>query len=141
MVSKRRCATKLTDTMEGNSCSLYQGGDKPLERSAWGMQSGGEIAAPKRYRCGRGKLPRCRAWLRDGMATQKEADFNLRENSPLARNILPHPEMSTGVYGPANEPKGYRGWVHFVTSPKDDMGYLIYPISVRDTVKNGIGCV
>jgi hypothetical protein len=104
MVSKRRCATKHTDTMEGNSRRLYQGGCEPLGRSCWWMQAGGETAALKRYRCGRGKLPRCRAWLRDGMATQKEAGFDLRENSPLARNILPHPEMSTGVYGPANEP-------------------------------------
>jgi len=72
---------------------------------------------------------------------QKEADFNLRENSPLARHILLHPEMSTGVHGPVNEPKGYRGWVHFVTSPKDDMGYLIYPMSVQDTAKSGTGCV
>jgi hypothetical protein len=140
-VSQRRCATKLTDTMEGNSRRLYQGGYEPLRCSGWWMQASREIATSKRYRCGGGKLPRCRAWLRDGMATQKEADFNLRENSPLARNILPYPEMSTGVYGPVNEPKGYRGWLHFVTSPKDDMGYLIYPISVQDTAKSGTGCV
>jgi hypothetical protein len=127
MVSQRRCATKRTDTMEGNSRRLYQGGYEPLGRSGWPMQTNRERAALKRYRCGRGKLPRGRAWLRDGMATEKEAGFNLRENSPLARNILPHPEMSTGVYGPANEPQGYRGWLHFVTSPKDDMGYLRLP--------------
>jgi hypothetical protein len=86
-VSKRRCATKRIDTMEGNSRRLYQGGCEPLGRSGSWMQAGREIAALKRYRCGRGKLPRCRAWLRDGMATQKEGDFNLRENSPLAQYL------------------------------------------------------
>jgi hypothetical protein len=33
MVSQRRCATKRTDTMEGNSRRLYQGGCEPLGRS------------------------------------------------------------------------------------------------------------
>jgi hypothetical protein len=28
----------------------------------------------------------------------------------------------------------------YLISPKDDLGYLIYPISVRDTAKSGMGC-
>jgi hypothetical protein len=83
----RGCATKRTDTMEGNSRRLYQGGCEPLGRRGWRMQTSGERAALKRYWCGRGKLPRCQAWLREGMATQKEAGFNLRENSPLAQHL------------------------------------------------------
>lgn len=44
------------------------------------------------------------------------------------------------VYGPANDPKGYRGWLLRFASPKDDMGNLIYPISVRDSAESGLGC-
>lgn len=35
---------------------------------------------------------------------------------------------------------GYRGWLSYFTSPKDDAGYLIYPTSGRDTAKSGTGC-
>jgi hypothetical protein len=49
---KGTCATKLTDTMEGNSRRLYQGGYEPLRCSGWWMQASGEIATSKRYRCG-----------------------------------------------------------------------------------------
>ena len=31
------------------------------------------------------------------------------------------------VYGPANDPIGYRGWLLRFASPKDDMGYLRLP--------------
>jgi hypothetical protein len=41
--------------------------------------------------------------------------------------------------GPVNEPKGYRDWREGESSPKDDMGHLIYPISVQDTARSGIG--
>jgi hypothetical protein len=44
------------------------------------------------------------------------------------------------VYGPANDPIGYRGWLLRFASPKDDMGNLIYLISVRDSAKSGLGC-
>ena len=43
------------------------------------------------------------------------------------------------VYGPANDPKGYRGWLLRFASPKDDMGHLMYPISVRDSAESGLG--
>ena len=49
------------------------------------------------------------------------------------------PWLNTLPDGPVNEPKGYRGWLYFVTSPKDDMGYLIKPMSVQGTTKSGIG--
>jgi hypothetical protein len=42
--------------------------------------------------------------------------------------------------GAANDPEGYRGWLLTVTSPKDEAGDLVYPASVRDTTKSGIGC-
>jgi hypothetical protein len=73
--------------MEGNSYSLYQGGGKPLGRSGWWMHASGERAAPKRSGETRGKPSRCWAWLRDGMATPKEAGFDLREISPLAQDL------------------------------------------------------
>jgi hypothetical protein len=44
------------------------------------------------------------------------------------------------VYGPANDPRGYRGWLRRFASPKDDMGHLVYPISVRDSAQSGLGC-
>jgi hypothetical protein len=33
-----------------------------------------------------------------------------------------------------------RGWSRLTTSPKDETGDLIYPVSGRDTAKSGIGC-
>jgi hypothetical protein len=49
MVSANECATKRNDEMEGNSHSLYQGGDELLGRSTQRKHSGGEIAALERY--------------------------------------------------------------------------------------------
>ena len=49
MVSAHECATKRNDEMEGNSHSLYQGGDELLGRSTQRKHSGGEIAALERY--------------------------------------------------------------------------------------------
>ena len=44
------------------------------------------------------------------------------------------------VYGPAHDPKGYRGWLLRFASPQDDMGHLLYPIAVRDAAESGLGC-
>lgn len=49
MVSSDECATKRNDEMEGNSHSLYQGGDELLGRSTQRKHSGGERAALERY--------------------------------------------------------------------------------------------
>jgi hypothetical protein len=49
MVSAHECATKRNDEMEGNSQSLYQGGDELLGRSTQRKHSGGERAALERY--------------------------------------------------------------------------------------------
>ena len=43
------------------------------------------------------------------------------------------------VYGPANDPKGYRGGLLRFASPKDDTGHLIDPVSVRDSAESGWG--
>lgn len=51
-VSPNECATKRNDAMEGNSHSLYQGGDELLGLSAQRKHSEGERAAPERYPCG-----------------------------------------------------------------------------------------
>jgi hypothetical protein len=49
LVSANECATKRNDEMEGNSHSLYQGGDELLGCSTQRKHSGGEIAALERY--------------------------------------------------------------------------------------------
>ena len=77
--------------MQGNSRRLYQGGYEPLGRSGWWMQASGEIAASKRYRCGRNKLPRCRAWLGDGRPQHAE------QPQPVAASGL-------GLVGRQNRP-------------------------------------
>jgi len=94
------------------------------------MQAGGEKAAPKRSGETRGEPSRCRAWLRDGMATNRKRIETYGKTSPWLKTL---PD------GPVNEPKGYRGWKEGESSPKDDMGYLIYPMSVQDTAMSGIG--
>jgi len=69
------------------------------------------------------------------MVSPNEAGFNLRERFLLLRNLHK-------VYGAATESViGYRGWSRLTTSPKDETGYLIYPVSGRDTAKSGMGCV
>jgi len=76
------------------------------------------------------------------MASSNEAGFNLRESHPLSRKILP----ACGVM--AHENTGQRTSLRATESgktfrllPKDEMGYLVYPISVRDSAKSGLGCV
>lgn len=46
------------------------------------------------------------------------------------------PWLKTLPGGPVHEPKGYRGWMPFVTSSTDAMGYLIAPRSVQDTARS-----
>jgi len=60
MVSAHECATKRNDEMEGNSHSLYQGGDELLGRSTQRKHSGGERAAVRHeaHRWNEGKPPR-----------------------------------------------------------------------------------
>ena len=36
-------------------------------------------------------------------------------------------------------PKDYRGWLYFLTNPKVEISNLNYLISIRDSVKNGLG--
>ena len=70
-----------------------------------------------------------------------EADFDLREITPLPRNTL----HTCGVVAyestrqRTNLKKGYRGWSFIHTRPKDETGQPDYPVSVRDTAKRGMG--
>jgi hypothetical protein len=88
------------------------------------------------------KPSRSQGWLRSNMASSNEADFNLRGIAPLSRNILHTLGVASKEYTGqrVNRPKGYRDWLRPGTSPKDETEYLVYPVSTRDTVKNGIGC-
>jgi hypothetical protein len=77
-----------------------------------------------------------------------EASFNLRETSPLSRNILLSWEMNAPAdTGQRTSPKvvliptDYQGWFHTSTSPKVSAGHLNYPADVRDTAKSGIGYI
>jgi hypothetical protein len=94
------------------------------------MQAGGEKAAPKRSGETRGEPSRGGAWLRDGMATHRKRLETYGNSSPWLKTV---PD------GPVNAPKGYRGWREGESSPKADMGHLIYPISVQNTARSGIG--
>jgi hypothetical protein len=75
-----------------------------------------------------------------------EASFDLRERSPLPRNILHTREMTAHEYtGQRANPKpcaiaeGYRGWVVIAPSPKVSADNLSYPADARDTAKSGKG--
>jgi len=102
------------------------------------------------------------------MASSNKAGFNLRENFPLPRNIpslivrggtqsqAPRrihklwreatsrytTEPNTHEYtGQRTSLLGYRDWLRDSTSPKDWVGYLVYPAHVRDSAKRGLGCI
>lgn len=73
-----------------------------------------------------------------------QAGFDLRETSPLPRNILPSPEIGaraeTGQRtNSRNDSKSYRGRALIYTVPKDVTGYLNYPVAVRDSAESGLG--
>jgi hypothetical protein len=112
--------------------------------SLWDLAAGGckpvvKELSLKGIREARCRPPRSGAWLRESMVSSNEADFDLRETAPLPRNILHTLGWHPGVHGAANEPMGYRGWLLTITSPKDEAGNLVYPASVRDTTKSGMG--
>jgi len=70
-----------------------------------------------------------------------EAGFNLRETITLPRNIL-HSLGVTSQADTGQRPHPFidgRGWDRRTPSPKDVSGNWIYPLTGRDTVKNGIG--
>jgi hypothetical protein len=75
------------------------------------------------------------------MASANEAGFNLREIIPLPRKILSTCEVM------AHENTGQRTNLRvtesdkdFLSSPKDEAGNLVYPVSVRDSAESGLGC-
>jgi hypothetical protein len=80
------------------------------------------------------------------MVSPNKARFDLRETSPLPRNMLHSRDVRTlADTGQRTNPKlvfiaeGYRGWLGSHTSPKVSTGYLPYPVDVRDTAKSGMG--
>jgi hypothetical protein len=93
----RECATKRGDGMRGNLHRLYRQAASP-----WGVASGGCTPEVKKLplkgtgeaRC---RPPRGRAWLRDRMVSTNKAGVNLRETTPLPRNILHNPALATGL--------------------------------------------
>lgn len=100
------------------------------------------------------------------MASPNEAGFNLRKSFALPRNISSisvnggtQSQASRRIHNPwreatsssATEPntheytgqrtsESYRGWLRASTIPKDETGNLVYPVSVRDSSKRGLGC-
>ena len=74
--------------------------------------------------------------------TTNKADCNLRERALLSRNTLHTHLESTGqrmiLKG---SPEDGRDWSMSCTSPKVEAGHLIYPASIRDTAKSGIGWI
>jgi hypothetical protein len=79
------------------------------------------------------------------MGSPNEAGFNLRETSPLPRNILPSPEIGprtdTGQRTTAQGTGRYRGRALIHPVPKDARGDLSYPLAVRDSAERGWGCI
>jgi hypothetical protein len=85
------------------------------------------------------------------MVSLNQAGFNLRESEHLPRNIL-HSQR-TEIISSALSPRGSErifwysqhlriaefGSPHFPNT-KVETGHLLYPVSVRDTAKSGIGC-
>src|SRR5215471_19134840 len=75
------------------------------------------------------------------MVSPNEAGLNLRERALLPRNTLHTHNESTGQRMiPKRQSEDGRDWSMFCTSPKVGAGHLIYPASIRDTAKSGIGC-
>lgn len=76
------------------------------------------------------------------MVSSNKAGFNLRENAPLPRTLHKAQKRLTRQRpNPSSLQSGYRGWLSYCASPKDDAGHLSYPASGRDTAKSGTGCM
>jgi hypothetical protein len=124
--SVERCATKRGDAMRGNLHRLYR-----QTMSPWGVAPGGDTPGVKKLplkgtREARCKPPRSEAWLRDRMVSASEAGFNLRESSPLPRNIL----HSLGMRAQADT--GQRPRPTVVVPPSDDQGWSKPDTSHKD---------
>jgi hypothetical protein len=80
------------------------------------------------------------------MVSSNEAGFDLREKSPLPRNILHNQGMTTlSDTGQRTDskallhPRSHRDWIVEPTSSKVSAGHLKYPADVRNTAKSGTG--
>jgi len=118
------------------------------DEASSGCSAGVKQLSLKGIREVRCRLPRSGAWLRGSMVSPNEAGLNPRETIPLPRNIIPciivgwWPTSSRGSERTQINivSKGYRDRLIYLTSPKDETGYLVYPVSVRDTAESGMGC-
>lgn len=94
----------------------------------------------------RSRPPRGQAWLRGSMVSPNEAGFNLRETSPLPRNLLFSPEIGaraeTGQRTSSKQyAESYRGRALIPSVPKAARGDRSYPLAVRDSAERGWGCI
>ena len=82
------------------------------------------------------------------MVSPNKASFDLRETSPLPRNILHSCGMKDhGITGQRASlkvvfiPTDCRDWLLLSTNLKASAGYLNYPVDARDSAKSGLGRV
>ena len=80
------------------------------------------------------------------MVSSNEAGFNLRESMLLPRNILHAVKSGSRIHEAANEPDDCKAsrLIEFreasYLNQRLRQANLIYPVSIRDTAKSGIGC-
>ncbi len=79
----------------------------------------------------RGKLPRCRAWLRNHQVSPNKAGFDLREIFPLSQDLA--------RWDSNRARKDGRDWSPNCTSPKDAKGHLKSPLVGWDSATSGLG--
>jgi hypothetical protein len=125
------CAMKCSDRMDGKSLWLCQEASEPLGLSVVRTLYCVSSMPLKGTGEARGKLPRCRPWLRNHRVSPNEAGFDLREISPLSQYLA--------RWDSNRVRKGGRDWLPDCTSQKDAKGYLNYPLVGWDSAKSGLG--
>jgi hypothetical protein len=110
------CATKRTDVMSGTLHRLYR-----QAMSLWSVTLGGGNPRVKELLLkgtgeARGKLPRCRAWLRTHMASQRSGERPTGKNPPASRSC----------------PTGQRPHPMAFPPPEDDRHWRFSPASAMD---------
>jgi hypothetical protein len=125
------CAMKCSDRMDGKSLWLCQEARELLGLSVVRTLCRVSSMPLKGTGEARGKLPRCRAWLRNHRVSPNEAGFDLREISPLSQDLARWDSNRVRKDG--------RDWSPNCTSPKDAKGHLNYPLVGWDSAKSGLG--
>src|SRR5262249_48651763 len=139
------CSTKCSEGMSGK---LHRFSREAMSRWAVAFPGcNGKVKqlALKGTGAARGRPPRGQAWLRGSRVSPNEAGLNLRETSPLPRNILLSleigPRTETGQRTTARATVRCRGRALSHPVPKDIRGHLSYPLVVRDSAERGLGCI